>query len=188
MTIKENKSHRGNKGIGEMTPKAISEHAGTLVRITDYDKNKHKLKVVKLADNQPLDPDQETEEKIEQKKLYDHPNTRTLKVSEAADGPIVEATEDYVSMRGNGDYGFFSYREGGANIIKGPLSIAAEPHQVRLAGLTTLNPLITSGFASTIVTPLPACVWSLPGAATIRTLLKDVLVAGTLMAAAGSAV
>jgi len=187
MSIRKNLEHRGNKSVRDKIPKSASEHSGTLVRIVDFDQSKHLVKVVKEVDNKPLLKDQTVDKAIEQKKRYEPTVEKVLKTSEANDGPIISANDNYVSMRGNDDFGFFSYREGGANIIKGPLSIATEPHQVRLAGLTTLNPLITSGFASTIVTPLPTTVWSLPTAAMIKPLLKDILIMGTILAAAGSA-
>lgn len=177
---------RGNKSVSDLIPKAASEHKGTLVRIVDFDPAKHLLRLVKLSDNQPLLKDQEIEKAVPQKKRYEATGEKVLKTSLAQDGPIVSVNDTYASIRGNDDYGFFSFREGGGNIIKGPLSIATEPHQVRLSGLTTLNPLITSGFASTIVTPIPATVWSLPTAAAIRPLIKDILVMGTLLAAVGS--
>lgn len=179
---------RPNKTINEKIPKAKSEHAGTLVKIVDYDPAKHLVKVVKFRDNQPLEKDQEMNSKIDQKKAFDHPRAKSLKTLDLPSGPIVEVNDEVASLRGNSDFGFFSYRDGGANIIKGPLSIAAEPHQVRLSGLTTLNPLITSGFASTIVTPLPATVWSIPTTAMVKPILKNVLIAGTILTAAGSSV
>lgn len=177
---------RGNKSIKEMLPKSGSEHAGTLVRIVDFDPSKHLVKVVKMADNKPLLKDQKMEEAIDQKKKFEATGEKVLKTSQASNGPIISANDSFVSLRGNDNYGYFSYKEGGGNIIKGPLSIATEPHQVRLSGLTTLNPLITSGFPSTIVTPIPTTVWALPTSAMIKPLLTDILVMGTMMAAAGA--
>lgn len=184
----DNKLKRGNKSISDMIPKAISEHKGTLVRIVDFDPAKHLVKVVTLADNKPLLKDQDTEEAPDQKKRYKHTGEKVLKTSQANDGPIISANDSFVSMRGNADYGFFSFREGGANIIKGPISFGVEPQQIRISGLTTLNPIATSGFASTIVTPIPMTNWSLPTAAAIKPILKDVLIMGTLLAAVGSVV
>lgn len=163
-----------------------SANAYTLVRIVDYDPSTHRVKVVKISDNEPLEPDQKTLEKIKQKKNYDHSGDKVMKTSLSKDGPIVHVDDNSVSLRGNSDYGFFSFREGGANIIKGPLSIATEPHQVRLSGMTTLNPLVTSGFASTIVTPIPTTIWAIPSAAMIKPLLKDVMVMTTIVAATGA--
>jgi len=186
MSIKKNLEHRGNKSIRDKIPKSISEHAGTLIKIVDFDPAKHLVKVIRVADGKPLLKDQNVDKGIEQKKRFESTGEKVLKTSQASDGPIISANDNYVSMRGNSDFGFFSYREGGANIIKGPLSIATEPHQVRLSGLTTLNPLLTSGFASTIVTPIPTTIWSLPASAMIKPILKDVLIMGTILAAAGS--
>lgn len=180
--------HRGNKSISDMIPKAMSEHKGTLVKIVDFDPAKHLVKIVKLADNKPLLKDQETEEAPIQKKRYEATGEKVLKTSQANDGPIISANDNFASMRGNADYGFFSFREGGGNIIKGPLSLAVEPQQIRISGLTTLNPLATSGFASTIVTPIPMTNWSLPTAAAIKPMLKDIIVMSTLLAAVGSGV
>lgn len=182
----KNRQHRGNTDSLLRIPNARSEHAGELVRIVDYDPATHRCKVVRLSNGEPLEPDQQTEEKIDQKKAFEHSGNKVLKATDAINGPILEVTPEMASLRGNSDFGFFTYREGGANIIKGPLSIATEPHQVRLAGLSTLNPLITSGFASTIVTPIPTCVWALPTTSMIQPLLRDVLIAGTVLAACGS--
>jgi len=186
--MKEKNNLRGNRSLNDKIPKARSEHAGKLIKVVDYDPAKHLVKVVGYRDNEPLDKDQALEEKIMQKKAFDHPRAKSLKTLDLPSAPIIEVNDEVASLRGNSDYGFFSYRDGGANIIKGPLSIAAEPHQIRIAGLTTLNPLITSGFASTIVTPLPATVWAIPTTAMIKPILKNVLIAGTILAAAGSAV
>jgi len=189
MTLRKKPELRNsNDNPANKIPKAYSENAGTLVRIVDYDPEKHLVKVVRLDNNKPLELDKETLEDINQKKTYDQPNSKVLKTSLASDGPIVESNEVFARVCGNDNHGFFSYREGGANIIKGPLSIATQPHQVRLAGLSTLNPLITSGFPSTIVTPIPTCVWNLPSAGIIKPLLADVMTAATIVAAAGSVV
>ena len=108
-----------------------------------------------------------------------------IKTLAAAGSPIMEVNDNYSSLRGNPDYGFFSYRQGGGNIVKGPISLATEPHQIKISGISTFNPLITSGFPSTIVTPIPTCVWSLPAAAAIQPLLKDVTIMATLVSAMG---
>jgi len=186
--MNKNQAQRGNKSVSDLIPKAASEHKGTLVRIVDFDPAKHLVKVVKISDNQPLLMDQQVDKAIKQKRRYDATGEKVLKTSQAANGPIVSVNDNFASLRGNDNYGFFSFREGGGNIIKGPLSIATEPHQIRLSGLTTLNPLITSGFASTIVTPIPTTLWALPTASAIKPLMKDMLVMGTLLAAVGSVV
>ena len=115
---------------------------------------------------------------------YKQPSTQVLKTLPAPDGPIVEVTDSSASLRGGSEYGFFSYRESG-NIIKGPLSIAAKPHEVRLSGVTTLNPLITSGFASTIVTPIPTTVWSIPMAGMLGPIKKDVAIMAAMIGSMG---
>ena len=116
---------------------------------------------------------------------YKFEDKRILKVNDDPKGPITETTSRYARIGGNNNNGFFSYKEG-ANFIKGPVSFISTPNQVRVSALTTLNPLIVSGFPSTIVTPLPTCVWSFPSASAIKPLMKSVLMASTLLAAAGS--
>jgi len=187
MAIGRADNQRGNKSISDMIPKAMSADKGTLVRIVDFDPAKHLVKVVRMSDNKPLLKDQEIEEAPSQKKRYKPTGEKVLKTSQAGDGPIISANDNVVSMRGNADYGFFSFREGGGNIIKGPISFGVEPQQIRISGLTTLNPLATSGFPSTIVTPIPMTNWALPTAAAIKPILTNILVMGTLMAAIGSA-
>lgn len=174
MTSDRNKPQENKGSINE----------GTLVIIEDYDPENHRVKVKRFKDNKPLEPDRTSPKPVEQRKLYDLKDKRTLKVDDDPKGPIIEATANYVRMGGNNDHGFFSFKEGG-NIIKGPLSLVAMPNEIRLSALTTLNPLIISGFPSTIVTPLPTCVWSIPGASAVKPLLKSVLMASTLIAAAG---
>lgn len=185
MNKKENL--KGNKGLNEKTPNSRSEFAGVKVKIVDFDQRTNRVKIVKVDDNLPLLKDQRVTEKIDQKKAYNPSVEKSLKTSQDDRAPIMAVNDSYASLRGNNDYGFFSYRDGGGNIIKGPLSLATGPEQIRLSGLSTLNPLITSGFASTIVTPLPATVWKLPTAAAVKPLLKDVLIVSTLAAAMGVA-
>ena len=176
----------GKDQLVEAPSRGQNSSANTLVRIVDFDLNTHRVKVVRLNDNEPLEPDQSTMEKITQTKRYEHKGDKVLKTSLASDGPIISVDDSSVSLRGNSNFGFFSFKEGGANIIKGPISLATEPHQIRVSGLTTLNPLVTSGFPSTIVTPIPTTVWALPTAAMIKPLLKDVLVMGMIVAACGA--
>jgi len=187
MSKHPNKALRGNETVLQKIPRAVSEHSGILVRIVDFDPNKHLVKVVKLSDNKPLLKDQIVDTAPTQKKRFEHKGEKVLKTSPAADGPIIAVNDDSSSIRGNADEGIYVFKDGG-NLIKGKLSLATEPHNIRLSGLTTLNPLITSGFPSTIVTPIPATIWALPTAAIIKPILKDVLIMGTLVAAAGSIV
>ena len=184
--MNNSKHLRGNSSIANKIPKGASEHAGTMVRVVDYVPEKHLVKVVKVSDNLPLEKDVDVLQEVNQKKSFSQPTGKVIKTSEAPGAPIIEVNDFYSSIRGNSDYGFFSYKEGGGNIIKGPLSLAVEPHQIRLSGLTTLNPLLTSGFPSTIVTPVPTTVWSLPAAGAIQPLLKDVIIMSTLVAAMGT--
>ena len=183
----KNHSHKLSQGnnLSNKIPKGRSENAGTMIKIVEYNPAKHLLKVVRASDNQPLDPDVTVDHQIVQEKPYTKPTGKSLKTLAAPGAPIIEVTDSVASLRGNGEFGFFSFREGGGNIIKGPLSIGATPNQVRLAGITTLNPLITTCFPSTIVTPLPTTVWSLPAASAIQPLLKDVTIMATLVSAMG---
>lgn len=182
----QNDNLKGNHSINNKIPRGKSEHAGTRVKIVEYVPEKHLVKVVKTSDNLPLEKDVDVIQEVNQKKSFAQPSGKVIKTSNAPGAPIIEVNDYYSSIRGNADYGFFSFKEGGGNIIKGPLSLAVEPHQIRLSGLTTLNPLITSGFPSTIVTPIPTTVWSLPAAAAIQPLLKDVIIMSTLVAAMGT--
>lgn len=170
---------------GSKIPQARSINTGTMVKIVEYDPARHLIKVVRSSDNQPLEPDIQMDTDIIQAKAYNRPAGKSLKTLSAPGGPILEVTDSYASIRGNAEFGFFSFREGGGNIIKGPLSIGAIPSQVRLAGVTTLNPLLTSCFPSTIVTPIPTTIWSMPAASAIQPLLKDVTIMATLVSAMG---
>ena len=172
--------------ITNKIPQGRSSNAGTMVKIIEYDPARHLLKVVRSSDNRPLEPDAQVQHNVAQGKQYSKPAGKSLKTLSAPGAPILEVTDSYSSVRGNGEFGFFSFREGGGNIIKGPLSIGAIPSQVRLSGITTLNPLITTCFPSTIVTPIPTTIWSLPAASAIQPLLKDVTIMATLVSAMGS--
>jgi len=186
MSIKDNQKLRGNRSLKDTVPTSISEHTGVKVKITDYNPATHRLTVVKESNNKPLLEDQEVDTEINQKKLYDQPTSKMIKTSLNNDAPIIEVSDEVASIRGGSNNGFFTYRRGGGNIIKGPLSIAAKPENIRISGITTLNPLITTGFASTIVTPIPTCIISVPGASAIKSLVRDVMVMGTIIAAAGA--
>lgn len=183
---KTRKDIKKGESVGNKIPKSGSEYAGTTVRIVDYDPSRHLVRVVKTADNSPLEKDLESPEKINKRKSFDTPTGKTIKTLNAANAPTLHVDDNSASLRGNSDYGFFSFREGGGNIIKGPLSIASAFSQVKIGGLSTLNPLLQSGFPSTIVTPIPTCLWSLPSASVIKPILKDVAVMQTLVSALGS--
>lgn len=171
--------------VSNKTPQGRSINTGTMVKIVEYDPARHLIRVVRSSDNQPIEPDAQVDQDVVQAKAYNRPAGKSLKTLSAPGGPILEVTDSYASVRGNAEFGFFSFREGGGNIIKGPLSIGAIPSQVRLAGITTLNPLLTSCFPSTIVTPIPTTIWSLPAASAIQPLLKDVTIMATLVSAMG---
>lgn len=161
-----------------------SKNKNVLVKILDYDPAKHRLKVVKADDNQPLRSDFWSAAKDEQEKVYDHHTSKTIKASPAAGAAILEVEPEMVSIRGSADSGFYSTKNSG-NIIKGSLSIEAEPAQIKIAGLYRLNPLITSGFASSIVTPIPFVIFDLPGAAMVAQMAKDIAVLAPLLSMGG---
>lgn len=163
-------------------PKAKSEYAGTIVKIVDYDPANHLVKVVK-QDGKPLEKDYETQQKVLQKKTSKQPTSKVLKTSNAGSAPIVEVDDTSASIRGNADNGVFVFREGGGTIIKGPISLGTSANQIKVSGLHTLNPIALSGFPSTIVTPIPTFLWSLPSAGAIKPLLKDVAIMSTLVSA-----
>lgn len=157
-----------------------SEFAGVLVKIKDYNPAHHSLKVVRLSDGKPLVGSTTRAENINKTKPFDQPNTINFKTLSAPDAPIFEVGDDEVSIRGSSSNGFHSSRQFG-NIIKGPLSISAMPHEVRVSGLMTLHPLLTSGFPSTIVTPIPTLQWSLPSGAMLAPIAKDIALMSTLI-------
>ena len=161
-------------------PNAKSDNAGVVVKILDYDLAKHKLKVVRADNNQPLRPNAILDEETNREKQIDFPNKKVLKTLPTKDGPIVEVDDTQVSMRGSSLFGFHSSADFG-NIIRGPVSLVAKPHEVRLSGVTTLNPLLTSGFASTIVTPIPTTVFSVPSAKIVAQMSKDIGTIGMMM-------
>ena len=159
-----------------------SELAGTLVQIQDYNPASHTLKVVDAITKKPLIDKVDTISDIKRSKPFEQENNKVLKTLPAPDAPIVEVNDTEASIRGSGDNGFFSSREFG-NIIKGPISISAQPHEVRVSGLFTLHPLLTSGFPSTMVTPIPVLQWSLPSGAMLGPIAKEVALMATLIGA-----
>jgi hypothetical protein len=167
-------------------PKSDSKHSKTLVKIKAYNESKHLVKVVRASDGEPLEEDIIVKGEIIQSMPFEKSATKTLKTVDTSDGPILEITDDSASLRGSPDNGFFSYNKFG-NVIKGPLSITAAPQEIRLSGVTTLNPLITSCFPSTIVTPMPMTVWSIPGADMVGPMMKDVAVMASIVAVYGVA-
>lgn len=171
-------------GAGNPVPKSESKHSGTLVRIKDFNDSRHLLKVVRADDGEPLEKDIEKPGEIKQVKPYEKRAAKTIKTLPTQDGPILEVTDEQASIRGSSTSGFISDNQFG-NIIQGPTSITAAPHEIRMSGVTTLNPLLTTCFPSTIVTPVPVCVWSLPGAGLLGPIAKDVAVVATLLANLG---
>jgi len=161
--------------------------AGIRVRIVDYDPSRHLVKVT-MMDGSPLRSNVQTDTPVYKEKKFKPVPSKTIKYSDDINGPIVEVNNEVASLRGNPDYGFFSFREGGGNIIKGPLSIATEPQNVRLSGIHILNPLINSGFPSTIVTPIPTTLFSIPGTSAVMPMLRDTVIIGTLVSAMGALV
>lgn len=182
----ESQNMMGNASVANKTPISKSKNAGMPVRIVEYDAERGLCKVVRLDTGKPLTPDINSPTATKPSKPFKAPKGKFLKTLSAPDAPIVAVTDTFAAMRGNDNNGYYTFREGGGNIIKGPLSIVADAHQVRVSGITTLNPLLTTCFPSTIVTPMPTLMWSLPSAAAVKPLLKDVIMAGTLLSAMGS--
>lgn len=176
------KTNEANKS--NPIPKGDSKHANTLVKIKEFDPAKHLLKVVRASDGEPLEKDVNVLGEVTQTKAYDKRAAKAIKTGDRSDSPIMEIDDDGASLRGSSDYGYYSYNKFG-NIIKGPLSISAAPQEVRLSGVTTLNPLLTNCFPSTIVTPIPVAIWSIPGAGLVAPISKDLAVMATLIAAMG---
>lgn len=170
--------------INKEVSRSRHQHAGTLVRITEYNPSKHLLKVVKAKNGEPLEKDGKVDYEVVQNKPFEQREARVLKVSDLETGPIIEVTNDTASLRGSSDSGFYSTEKFG-NIIKGPLSIEASPQDIKISGINTLNPLISSGIPSTIVTPIPVCLFDFPGAKAVGPIMKDVATMAVLVAAMG---
>jgi hypothetical protein len=181
--IGESQNMMGNSSVANKTPISKSKNAGLAVRVVEYDAERGLCKVVRLDTGKPLSPDVNAPTASRPAKPFKAPQGKFIKTLSAPDAPSVTVTDTFTAMRGNDNYGFYSFREGGGNIIKGPLSIAADAHQIRVSGITTLNPLLTTCFPSTIVTPMPTLMWAIPSAAAVKPLVKDVIMMGTLMSA-----
>jgi hypothetical protein len=164
--------------------KSGSKNTGELVKIKDYNPGKHTLKVVSAKTGQPLEAPITMVGESVASKPWDQRAAKTMKTLDVPHGPIAEVTDKMASLRGSPKSGFFSTAEYG-NIIKGPLSIEAAPHEIKLTGITTLNPLLITGFPSTIVTPIPTAIFTLPSGGLIGPIAKDVAVAAALLAAFG---
>jgi len=163
-----------------------SKYSGTLIQIVDYDPEKHLVDIVRADNGDPVEQSRSVATEVSQSKNYNVEDKRILKVGDDANGSLVEVTSGYARLAGNRDNGFFSYKDDGNNIIKGPLSIVAMPNQIRLSGITTLNPLLLSGFPSTVVSPMPVCILNIPGVKAVQFLMKSVATMGTLLSACGS--
>lgn len=178
--IKSAVSYSEHETNDKNTSTRRSEFSGTLVKIQDYNPAHHSLKVVRLSDGKSLIEQGAREAKVNKSKPFEQPNSISFKTLKAPDGPIVEVNDSQASIRGSSNDGFYSSREFG-NIIKGPTSFSAMPHEIRISGLMTLHPLLTSGFPSTIVTPIPTLQWSLPSATMLAPIAKDVALMSTLV-------
>jgi hypothetical protein len=161
-----------------------SELSGTLVKIQDYNPSTHRLKIVSLETGEPFHQPMHLDGEIDQSKTFDKSNSKVLKTLAAPDAPIIEVNDSQASLRGSKTNGFFSTREFG-NIVKGPTSFSAQPHEIRIGGIMTLNPLLMTGFASTMVTPIPTFQWSLPVGAMLGPIVKDIALISTLVGALG---
>lgn len=164
----------------KLTHSKVSEHAGTLVKIQDYNPANHSVKVVRLDNGQPLVGNIATTKDINQSKAFEQPRAKVLKTLPAPDAPIVEVNDQEASIRGSSTSGFHSSREFG-NIVKGPISFSAQPHEMRVGGIMTFHPLLMSGFPSTMVTPIPTFRWSLPTGSMLGPIAKDIALMSTLL-------
>jgi hypothetical protein len=173
-------SYKEYESNGKNITTKKSEFAGTLVEIKDYNPAHHSLKVVRLSDGKPLIGNTTRSENSSKSKPFEQSNTINFKTLSAPDSPIIEVGNDEVSIRGSSNDGFHSSREFG-NIIRGPTSFSAMPHEIRISGLMTLHPLLTSGFPSTILTPIPTLQWSLPSGAMLGPIAKDIALMSTLI-------
>jgi hypothetical protein len=171
------KDYQSNDKTGSMKK---SVDAGTLVLIDDYIPGTHSLKVRRFDNGKPLKNPRSMNENITHAKAFEQSRSMTLKTLPAPDAPIVEANDEEASIRGSSDNGFYSSRQFG-NIVKGPISFSAQPHEIRIGGLMTLHPLLMSGFPSTIVTPIPTMQWSLPTAAMLGPIAKDIALMSSLV-------
>lgn len=173
VSYKEYQSQQG-------TNLAKSNLAGTLVVVQDYNPAHHSLKLTRLSDGKPVIDNITRSQNVAKSKPFEQSNSKTFKTLPAPDAPIVEVNDTEASIRGSSSNGFYSSREFG-NIIKGPVSFSAEPHEMRVSGLMTFHPLLMSGFPSTIVTPIPTFQWSLPTAAMLGPIAKDIALMATLI-------
>lgn len=156
--------------------------AGTLIKIADYNPSNHTLKIVNAETGEPLVPNVDISTEVVRSKGFEQPNSKSIKTLAAPDAPIMEVSDSDVSIRGSSNNGFFSTREFG-NIVKGPTSFSAQPHEIRMSGIMNFHPLLLSGFPSTIVTPIPVFQWSLPSAGMLGPIAKDIALIGTLLGA-----
>lgn len=156
--------------------------AGTKVIIEDYIPESHSLKIKRLDDGKPLGGTIDTQEEVVRSKAYEQKNSKVLKTLAAPDAPIIEVDDHGASVRGSSNNGFHSYREFG-NVITGPTSFSAQPHEIKMSGIMNFHPLLLSGFPSTIVTPIPVLQWSLPTGSMLGPIVKDIALIGTLIGA-----
>lgn len=159
-----------------------SNFAGTLVKIKDYNPSNHSLKVVRYDNGQPLIGNIDVIDEIERSKSFEQPKSKTLKTFASANAPIIEVNDHEASIRGSSDHGFYSSKDFG-NIVKGPISFSAQPHEMKMSGIMNFHPLLLSGFPSTIVTPIPVLQWSLPSASMLAPIAKDIALISTLIGA-----
>lgn len=180
MMHKKAVSYREYQTESKTTDIKKSELAGTLVVIQDYDPAHHSLKLTRLSDGKPVVDKITTTENVQKTKIFEQPVSISFKTLAAPDSPILEVDDTEASLRGSATNGFHSTREFG-NIVKGPISFSAEPHEMRVSGLMTFHPLLSSGFPSTIVTPIPTFQWSLPSATMLGPIAKDIALIGTMV-------
>lgn len=180
MSFQSAVSYKEHEASGKTGNLKKSELAGTLVKIEHYDPTHHTLKIVRYSDGLPVRENINTTAIINKTPTFEQSNAVSFKTLPSPDSPIVQINDHEASLRGSSNEGLYSSREFG-NIVKGATSFSALPHEIRVAGLMTFHPLLTSGFPSTIVTPLPTFQWSLPSGAMLGPIAKDIALMATLI-------
>lgn len=173
-------SYKAYEATDKNSPIKKSVDSGRLVIIEDYIPGTHTLKIKDYKTGKPVRGPLSSPEKVIQSKVFEQNLSMTLKTLPTQNGPIVEVNDGEASIRGSSTNGLYSSKDFG-NIVKGPTSFSAQPHEMRVGGLQTFHPLLTSGFPSTIVTPIPVFQWSLPSAAMLGPIAKDVALMATLI-------
>lgn len=87
---------------------------------------------------------------------------------------MIITTEGYTQITA-GPNSISTTRQDG-NFINGPLSISSNIDNIRVGGMYKFNPQLSTGLASTMITPIPTLVFDLP----IKNLASSAAIAGVL--------